>query len=91
MQVVNFSDVGLGLQQFSFKPATTQNIKPIAGLRPATLFVAHLIGNCCKLKIPQKSKLILGKLTQLDEATDMRAWMLIGLLMKSSIPASKQA
>jgi hypothetical protein len=35
------------LQQFSFKPATTKNIKPIAGLRPATLFVAHLIGNCC--------------------------------------------
>jgi hypothetical protein len=27
------------LQQFSFKPATTKNIKPIAGLRPATLAV----------------------------------------------------
>jgi hypothetical protein len=26
-----------------------------------------------------------------DEATDMIAWILIGLLMKSSIPASKQA
>jgi hypothetical protein len=24
------------------------NIKTIAGLRPATLFVARLIGNCCK-------------------------------------------
>jgi hypothetical protein len=36
------------LQQFFFKPATTKNIKTIAGLRPATLFVAHLIGNCCK-------------------------------------------
>jgi hypothetical protein len=34
------------LQQFSCKPATTKNIKPIAGLRPATLFVGYLIGNC---------------------------------------------
>jgi|GEM_PF-3934500 len=27
------------LQQFDFNPATDSNIKPIAGLRPATLFV----------------------------------------------------
>jgi hypothetical protein len=39
----------LQIQQFSFKPATTKNIKPIVGLRPVTIFVAHLIGNCCKL------------------------------------------
>ena len=31
------------LQQFAFKPATNKNIKPIAGLRPATLLVAGLI------------------------------------------------
>jgi hypothetical protein len=43
--IFNFAEI----QQFSFKPATIKNIKPIAGLRPATLFVAHLIGNCCKL------------------------------------------
>jgi hypothetical protein len=31
------------LQQFALKPATNKNIKPIAGLRPATLFV---VGYC---------------------------------------------
>ena len=36
------------LQLFAFKPATNNNIKPIAGLRPATLLVAGLINNCCK-------------------------------------------
>ena len=37
------------LQQFAFKPATNKNIKPIAGLRPATLLVAGLINNCCSI------------------------------------------
>ena len=37
----------LNIQQFAFKLATNKNIKPIAGLRPATLFVAGLIYNCC--------------------------------------------
>ena len=36
------------LQQFAFKPTTNNNIKPIAGLRPATLSVVDLINNCCK-------------------------------------------
>ena len=36
------------LQLFAFKPATNNNIKPIAGLRPATLLVAGLINNCYK-------------------------------------------
>jgi len=35
------------LQQFAFKIATNKNIKPIAGLCPATLLVAGLINNCC--------------------------------------------
>ncbi|GBO55993.1 hypothetical protein APA_4199 [Pseudanabaena sp. lw0831] len=35
------------LQQFAFKPATNKNIKPIAGLRPATHFVVGLSDNCC--------------------------------------------
>jgi len=34
------------LQQVTFKP-TTNNIKPVAGLRPATLVVVGLINNCC--------------------------------------------
>jgi hypothetical protein len=38
----------LDLQQFAFKPATNKNIKPIAGLCPATLFVVDLSDNCCK-------------------------------------------
>ena len=37
------------LQEFAFKPATNKNIKPIAGLRPATLLMAVLIEQCCKL------------------------------------------
>ena len=37
----------LNLQQFAFKSATNKNIKPIAGLCPATLFVVGLINNCC--------------------------------------------
>ena len=36
------------LQQFAFKPATNKNIKPIAGLCPATLLVVGLINKCCK-------------------------------------------
>ena len=42
---------GVNLQLFAFKPATNNNIKPIAGLRPATLLVAGLINNCCNLQI----------------------------------------
>jgi len=34
------------LQQFAFKPATNKNIKPIVGLRSATLLVVSLINNC---------------------------------------------
>ena len=33
------------LQQFAFKPTTNNNIKPFAGLRPATLVVIGLINN----------------------------------------------
>ena len=40
--------IKIQLQQFAFKPATNKNIKPIAGLRPATLLVAGLINNCCR-------------------------------------------
>ena len=36
------------LQQFAFKPATNKNIKPIAGLRPATFLVAGLLEHGCK-------------------------------------------
>ena len=36
-------------QQFAFKPTINNNIKPIAGLRPATLVVVGLINKCCKL------------------------------------------
>ena len=36
------------LQQFAFKPTTNNNIKPFAGLRPATLVVMGLINNCCR-------------------------------------------
>ena len=36
------------LQQFAFKPTTNNNIKPFAGLRPATILVVGLINNCCK-------------------------------------------
>jgi len=36
------------LQQFAFQLTTNKNIKPIAGLFPATLPVASLINNCCK-------------------------------------------
>ena len=35
------------LQQFVFKSATNKNIKPVAGLYPATLLVVGLINNCC--------------------------------------------
>jgi hypothetical protein len=42
------------LQQFAFKPATNKNIKPIAGLRPATLLVVGLSDNCCKTTLITK-------------------------------------
>ena len=35
------------LLQFVFKPATNKNIKPVAGLCPATFLVVGLINNCC--------------------------------------------
>ena len=38
------------LQQFAFKPATNENIKPIAGLRPATFLVAGLLEHGCKFQ-----------------------------------------
>jgi hypothetical protein len=44
-------DRSLFLQQFAFKPSTDKNIKPIAGLRPATLLVVGLSDNCCKTRI----------------------------------------
>ena len=37
----------LDIQQFAFKSATNKNIKPIAGLRPATLLVAGLLEHGC--------------------------------------------
>ena len=40
--------IKIQLQLFAFKPATNNNIKPIAGLRPATHLVAGLINNCCR-------------------------------------------
>ena len=36
-------------QQFAFKLATNKNIKPIAGLRPATFLVAGLLEHSCKI------------------------------------------
>ena len=38
------------LQQFAFKPATNKNIKPIAGLRPATPLVSGLLEHGCRNK-----------------------------------------
>jgi hypothetical protein len=40
-----------GLQQIVFKRATDKPLKPNAGLRPATLFVAGLLGTCCKKRL----------------------------------------
>ena len=41
------------LQLFAFKSATNNDMKPIAGLRPATLLVAGLINNCGKFVFNQ--------------------------------------
>jgi hypothetical protein len=43
----------LKLQQIVFKRATDEPLKPNAGLRPATLFVAGLLGTFCKFGVLQ--------------------------------------